>query len=92
MGTIIGTIIFGAVIGALARLVLPGKQQISILFTVIIGIAGALLGYWIAGELGVNGTKGIDWLRWIISILVAAVLVVGFEQITTRRHGHGLKA
>jgi len=92
MGTIIGTVIFGAVIGALARLVLPGKQQISILFTVIIGIAGALLGYWIAGELGVNGTKGIDWLRWIISILVAAVLVVGFEQITTRRHSHGLKA
>ena len=44
LGAIIGTIIFGAVIGMLARLALPGKQQISALLTVALGVAGALIG------------------------------------------------
>ena len=44
---IIGTIIFGAVIGVLARLVLPGRQNISALVTVILGVLGALIGYWL---------------------------------------------
>lgn len=82
---IIGTIIFGAVIGVLARLVLPGKQAISMGMTVVIGIVGALIGYWLAGVLGVNDTKGVDWIRWVISIAVAAVLVVGFERISASR-------
>jgi uncharacterized membrane protein YeaQ/YmgE (transglycosylase-associated protein family) len=90
VGDIIGVIIFGAIIGVLARLVLPGKQAVSILVTVIIGIVGALLGYWIAAQLGVNGTKGIDWIRWIISIAVAAVLVVGYERVMASR-GKGAK-
>ena len=42
--TIIVTVILGAIIGALARLVLPGKQNISTLVTVILGILGALIG------------------------------------------------
>ncbi|HET7476684.1 MAG TPA: GlsB/YeaQ/YmgE family stress response membrane protein [Dermatophilaceae bacterium] len=85
MGTIIGTIIFGAVIGALARLVLPGKQNIGVLVTVIIGIVGALIGYWLAGLLGVNNTGGIDWIRLIISVAVAAVLVTAYGSISGRR-------
>jgi uncharacterized membrane protein YeaQ/YmgE (transglycosylase-associated protein family) len=85
MGEVIGIIIFGAVIGALARLVLPGKQDISIIVTVILGILGALVGYWLAGLLGVKETSGIDWIRWIISIAVAAVLVVAYTSLTGRR-------
>ena len=84
---IIGTIIFGAVIGVLARLVLPGRQKVSVLVTVVIGIIGALLGYWLAGVLGVNDTKGIDWIRWVISVAVAAVLVVGYERFSASRGG-----
>jgi uncharacterized membrane protein YeaQ/YmgE (transglycosylase-associated protein family) len=90
LGIIIGTIVFGAVIGLLARVVLPGRQRVSVLMTVVIGIAGALLGYWLAGVLGVNDTKGIDWIRWIISIAVAAVLVVGYERFAGLR-GKGAK-
>ncbi len=92
MGTIIGTIIFGAIIGVLARLVLPGKQQVSMIVTVIIGIAGALIGYWLAGVLGVNDTKGIDWIRWVVSIAVAAVLVTAFERFSAMRGGGVKKA
>lgn len=75
MGELIGLIIFGAVIGALARLVLPGKQNIGMLWTILLGVLGALAGYYLAGALGVGQTGGIDWIRWIISIAVAAALV-----------------
>jgi len=82
--TIIGTIIFGAVIGILARLFLPGRQQIGMIMTVLIGIVGALIGYWLAGLFGVAATSGSDWIRGIFSIIVAAILVVGYERIMGR--------
>ena len=86
MGAVIGTIIFGAVIGFLARLVLPGKQNISLLVTVILGILGALAGYYLWGAISDKGnTDGIDWIRWIISIIVAAVLVVIYGSVTGRK-------
>jgi uncharacterized membrane protein YeaQ/YmgE (transglycosylase-associated protein family) len=86
IGSIIGTIIFGAVIGILARLVLPGKQNISAVITVILGIAGALIGYWVWGLISDKGdTGGIDWIRWFISIAAAAVLVVAYGSITGKK-------
>lgn len=85
VGEIIGTIIFGAVIGVLARFVLPGKQNISLLITVVIGIIGALAGYWIWGLFGGGDTAGIDWIRWFISIAVAAVLVLAYGALANRR-------
>lgn len=86
MGAVIGTIIFGAVIGFLARLVLPGKQNISVIVTVILGILGALAGYYLWGAISDKGdTSGVDWIRWIISIVVAAVLVVIYGSVTGRK-------
>ncbi|WP_342659584.1 hypothetical protein Rruber_03186 [Rhodococcus ruber] len=83
MGEIIGTIIFGAVIGVLARLVIPGKQAMGWLITIVIGIIGALIGYWIWGMISDQGdTPGIDWWRWIISIAVAAVLTLAYTSMT----------
>lgn len=75
VGGIIGTIIFGAVIGILARFFKPGKQNISMVATVIIGIIGAVVGYFLAALLGVESTGGIDWIRWIISIVVAVIVL-----------------
>ena len=74
----IGTIIFGAIIGLLGKFVAPGdKDNIPIWLTVILGIIGALGGYWICGQISDEGnTGGIDWIRWIISIVVAAILVM----------------
>ena len=81
IATIIGTIIFGAIIGMLARAVLPGRQSISAPITVILGIAGAVVGYWVMPE----NTGGIDWLRWIVSIAAAAALTVGYGLATGRK-------
>ncbi|MGU3501512.1 GlsB/YeaQ/YmgE family stress response membrane protein [Mycobacterium sp. C31M] len=87
MGQIIGTIIFGAVIGVLARLVIPGKQAIGWVITVVLGVAGALIGYWVWGMIASDGnanTSGIDWIRWAISIAAAAVLTLGYTAATKK--------
>lgn len=75
MGELIGLIIFGAIIGALARLFMKGEQPIGVLWTIILGVLGALAGYWLTGLLGVDDTKGIDWIRWIVSIILSVVFI-----------------
>ncbi|MFZ5872782.1 MAG: GlsB/YeaQ/YmgE family stress response membrane protein [Actinomycetota bacterium] len=82
---IIGLIIFGAVIGALARLVMPGRQDIGMLWTIVLGVLGALAGYYLAALLGVEETAGIDWIRWIISVVVAVVLIGIYMSVSGRR-------
>ena len=83
---IIGVIIAGAIIGALAKLVMPGRQAGGVIVTIILGILGVLVGYYLAAALGVEATKGIDWLRWIISIIVAVVLIAIYGAVTGRRN------
>lgn len=82
---IIGLIVAGIIIGLLGKFVAPGdKDNIPIWLTVLCGIAGVLIGYYLAAALGVDATDGIDWVRWIISIIVAAVLVIAASTITGR--------
>lgn len=81
---IIGLIIFGAVIGALARLFMKGDQNLGILWTIILGVLGALAGYWLAGALGVEDTNGIDWIRWAISIVAAILFISVYLGITNK--------
>ena len=52
--------------------------------TLICGIGGVLIGYWIYSLFGGDGSSGIDWTRWIVSIIVAAVLVVIASGVTGR--------
>lgn len=83
--SILGTIIAGIIIGVLARVVLPGRQAYGWIVTIILGILGALIGYWLAGMLGVAQTHGVDWIRWILSVVVAAVLSLIYTSLTRRR-------
>jgi len=73
---IIGLIIGGAVIGVLARLVMPGRQNVPIWLTIIVGIVGVLLGNWLSTLLGVRDTGGIDWIRHILQVVAAVVLLL----------------
>ena len=70
LGLIISAIVVGLIIGALGRLVLPGRQNISIWLTIAIGVAAALIGSLIASALGVGDTRGIDWIKLIIPLLL----------------------
>lgn len=84
-------IIIGAIIGALGRLLLPGKQNIPIWLTILVGIVAALIGTAIARALNLDNTNGIDWIEHIIQVLIAAggvALVAGLYRrpaTTTRR-------
>lgn len=85
---IIGLIIAGIIIGLLGKFIAPKtRDNTPWWLTVLCGIAGVLLGYWIADALGVAHTSGIDWIRWIISILLATVLVMIAATITGQRRG-----
>ena len=86
IGTIISAIIIGAIIGALARLVLPGKQNISIPITIGLGIVGSLVGSYLFKLLsGRDDTPGIDWIALILGIIVAAILIVIYERVISGR-------
>ena len=85
-GGLIGVIIAGIIIGLLGKFFAPGnRDNIPLWLKVLCGIGGVLIGYYIAAALGVAATRGIDWIRWIISIIVAAILVVIAASVTGRR-------
>ncbi|GAA0394466.1 hypothetical protein Acor_66020 [Acrocarpospora corrugata] len=71
--TILGAIVIGAVIGALGRLLLPGRQPIGWILTVVVGIIAALIGTAIAQSLGVATTNGIDWIEIVMQVVLAIV-------------------
>ncbi|GAB3802912.1 GlsB/YeaQ/YmgE family stress response membrane protein [Micromonospora zhanjiangensis] len=80
-------IVIGLIIGALGRLVVPGKQNLPIWLTIVIGIVAALLGTIVAGALGVGDTAGIDWIELLIQIVFAAIGVfLAAKLYTGRRH------
>lgn len=72
LGLIISAIVVGLIIGALGRLVLPGRQDMPIWLTILIGIVAALIGTFIANALGVGTTRGIDWIELVIQVALAA--------------------
>ena len=81
----IWAIIAGLIIGVIARLLRPGKQNIPLWLTVLIGIAGAIIGNLLASAFGVRDTSGIDWIRHILQIGVAIVLIGLVEPVWNRR-------
>ena len=85
---IIGVIVAGIIIGLLGKFVAPGdKDNIPLWLTLLCGIGGVLLGSVIYTAFGGNGSNGVDWTRWIVAILTAAVLVVVASTVTGRNHG-----
>ncbi|ADG87231.1 GlsB/YeaQ/YmgE family stress response membrane protein [Thermobispora bispora] len=87
MTAIIGAIIIGAIVGVIARLLLPGKQQITWVWTIAIGIVAALIGTALAQVMGVATTPGIDWIELFMQILLAVVGVALFSGIRGRSRG-----
>ncbi len=82
---IIGLIIAGIIIGLLGKFVAPGdKDNIPIWLTVICGIGGVLIGSVIYSAAGGDGSNGIDWVKWIVAIVCAAVLVAIASTVTGR--------
>ncbi|WP_371583334.1 GlsB/YeaQ/YmgE family stress response membrane protein [Streptomyces sp. NBC_01314] len=82
---IISAIIIGIVIGVIGRLVVPGRQRIGILLTILVGIIAALIGTAIASGVGVADTDGLDWAEWLIQIALAALGIAALDRTKARR-------
>jgi uncharacterized membrane protein YeaQ/YmgE (transglycosylase-associated protein family) len=83
--SIIMALIVGLIIGALGRLVVPGKQNIPIWLTMVIGVVAALLGTVIARAVGVADTKGVDWIELLFQVVLAAIGVALVAGLGNRR-------
>jgi len=83
--TILVAIVAGIIIGALARLIMPGKQNIGMLMTIVLGAVGALLGSAISSALFDTGNKIFSPIPFIIGVVVAVILIAIYLAITGRR-------
>ena len=81
VASILGYIVVGAIVGVIARFVIPGEDPMGIIGTILLGIAGAVIGGWVAGAV-FEDTSGVDW---IASILAAAALVLLWRAVTNSR-------
>jgi uncharacterized membrane protein YeaQ/YmgE (transglycosylase-associated protein family) len=81
IGSILGYILIGLIVGLLARLLVPGRDAIGLLGTLVLGVVGAVLGGWLAGAF-FKETEGVDWLA---SIGVAVLLVLLVRAGSRRR-------
>jgi len=88
MQTILMALLAGIIIGPLARLVLPGRQNISLVMTIVLGAVGALAGSAIYRAVsGNSNTSGIDWIALAIGVLVAAAAILVYTMMTGRERG-----
>jgi uncharacterized membrane protein YeaQ/YmgE (transglycosylase-associated protein family) len=84
---IIGFIILGLIAGAIAKAILPGDDPGGIFVTILIGIAGAIVGGLIASALDIGDLDSFfDLGTWIIAILGSLLLLVLYRVVTGRRH------
>jgi uncharacterized membrane protein YeaQ/YmgE (transglycosylase-associated protein family) len=68
---LISAIVFGAVIGGLGRAVVPGRHQLSMVVTILVGIVAAVAGTGVASLIGVAETAGIDWTELALQVIFA---------------------
>ncbi|MDT5008915.1 MAG: hypothetical protein QOH57_532 [Mycobacterium sp.] len=87
IGSILGAIVIGLVIGFLGRLVLPGKQPLPIWLTILVGIVAAFIGTALARMMGIpTSTPGVDWGELLVQVIVAAL---GVALVTMAVGGGG---
>ncbi len=87
---ILTAIVIGAIIGALGRLILPGRQHIPIWLTIVVGIVAAFIGTFLARAIGIStATSGIDWLELLVQLIVAVIGVAVVAGVYSRRSANG---
>ncbi|OBK18822.1 GlsB/YeaQ/YmgE family stress response membrane protein [Mycobacterium asiaticum] len=88
IGTIVLALVVGAIIGVVARLVMPGRQSIGMMMTVLLGALGGLLGSVITSQFGYhNANGGIAWIPFFVGVAAAVLLIAIYEAVTGRRTG-----
>ena len=78
---ILSWIIFGLIAGAVAKLIMPGDDPGGVIVTIIIGIAGAVIGGFVAVQLGYGDISGFDLRSFIIAVVGVLVLLTGYRLL-----------
>ena len=85
IGSVLGAIVIGLIVGALGRLVIPGRQPMPIWLTILVGIVAAFVGTALARQMGIpTDTPGVDWGELLVQVIVAALGVA----LVTMAFGH----
>ncbi|MCV7301997.1 GlsB/YeaQ/YmgE family stress response membrane protein [Mycobacterium barrassiae] len=86
IGTILSAIVVGLIVGALARLIMPGKQAIGVIMTIVLGAIGSFLGTWLTYQLGYsNSNGGWEFIPFLVGVVIAIVLIAIYVGITGKR-------
>jgi uncharacterized membrane protein YeaQ/YmgE (transglycosylase-associated protein family) len=78
---ILSWIVFGLIAGALAKLIMPGNDPGGMIVTTVLGIVGAVIGGFVAVQLGYGDVTGFDVGSFAIAILGALVLLIGYRAM-----------
>jgi len=78
---VIGFIVFGLVVGAVARLLVPGRQQLSIWMTLLLGLIGSVIGGVVANALGTGDILELNVLGSIVAVVAAVALILVGEKV-----------
>lgn len=81
---VIGFIVFGFIVGALARLVLPGRQHIGLWLTLLLGMAGSVVGGLVANALGTGEILELNVLGSVVAVIAAALLIAIVDAFANR--------
>jgi uncharacterized membrane protein YeaQ/YmgE (transglycosylase-associated protein family) len=87
---IIGFIVAGLVIGALARLIKPGRQHLGLIATLLLGLVGSVIGGTIASALGTGDIFELNVLGFVVAV-IASVLLIGTAEALTGRNQRALR-
>ena len=85
MFAIIGFLVFGLVVGAVARLIKPGRQHLSLLGTLALGVVGSLIGGVVATLLGTGTFTELNFIGAVVAIFAAVCLIGVFEGLSGRK-------
>ena len=88
MFAIIGFLVFGLIVGAVARLLKPGRQNLSILMTLALGVVGSLIGGVVATLLGSGTFTELNIIGAVVAIIAAVLLIGVFEGMSGRQDTH----
>jgi uncharacterized membrane protein YeaQ/YmgE (transglycosylase-associated protein family) len=78
-------IVFGLIVGAIAKLIMPGRDSGGIIVTILLGIVGSLLGGWLGQALGMYGPGEATGF---IMAVIGAIVVLLLYRLLTRRRAH----
>jgi len=86
IGTILSALVVGLIVGALARLIMPGKQNIGVIMTIVLGALGSFIGSWLTYQLGYSNSNG-GWqvIPFLVGIIVAIILIAIYVGVTGKR-------